>query len=109
AAPLLPRLVVTEACPIVHAQVVVDGVAMRAEPVLDAVALEVRLDAGGSHLGMEHREYETPRRHQARVELAKESGRPGEMFADESAHRGVEGSRANRERLVQVGLRHRER
>jgi len=31
------------------------------------------------------------------------------MFADESAHRGVEGSRANRERLVQVGLRHPER
>src|SRR5207244_5505977 len=67
----LPYLDATKPGTIDQVQVIGHRVSTASEAVLDAILLEVRLDTGRRHLGMDHREDEPPSSHAAATALAE--------------------------------------
>src|SRR5207249_6565988 len=101
----LPYLDATKSGTVDQVQVIGHRVSKGSEAVLDAILLEVRLDTGRRHLGMEHREDEPPSSNEAVTDLAEQEAEVAQVLADERTEDRVEGASPDGERVVQVRLR----
>src|SRR2546422_7851737 len=78
----LVHLDATKSGAVDQVQVIRHRMSKRSEAILDAIPLEVRLDARRGHLGMEHREDEPPSSNEAVTELAEHEARIAEELSD---------------------------
>jgi len=89
-------------------EVVIDGVRLSTEPILDTVPFEIRLDAGPCYRRMKGRKHETPARADNGEGLGKECSQILQVLGHQCTEKSVELQAPEGKIAVQIRLRKRD-